>query len=517
MAGSSFHRRDLLSGLLALGLGSAAGGARAQGSAAGTLRVAQPWEFKTLRPAETGSVFTRAGVAETLVAFAPDGRIEPALASAWTASDDGLTWRFTLRPAAFHDGTRLDAAVAKASFERLLPGSLYLKRAGIAAVEAEGQDLVFRLARPFGPFLAYLVDNSTAVLAPAAFDPAGEVRAVIGTGPFRVGGVDLPRALSLERHDAYWGERAQVARVRFDAVPSGDTRSNVAAAADADVVFNLTAPGVARAAAAGMRVERPVVPRTHILMLNCAKPPFADARARRALSLALDRAGIAAGIMRNPRLAATQYLPPALPDWHFADLRPLRQDVAAANALLDEAGWARGADGVRAKDGVRFAGTVRTFANRPELPVIATAMQAQFRAVGFDLAISVGEFQAIYEGQRDGSLDLGLSSRNLVIVPDPISTIALDFASDAIAPGASGTTGWRHDGLRRDVEAYMGTADEGRRRALRRSIAAVIHDELPIIPVVWYDQIVATHPRVTGFVSDPLEQRYRLGRVRIAP
>ncbi|MCZ8040960.1 MAG: hypothetical protein O9330_00645 [Beijerinckiaceae bacterium] len=165
---------------------------------------------------------------------------------------------------------------------------------------------------------------------------------------------------------------------------------------------------------------------------------------------------------------------------------------------------------------MRFAGTVRTFANRPELPVIATAMQAQLRAIGFDLAISVGEAQAIFEAQKDGSLELGLSSRNLVIVPDPIGTIALDYTADSVAPGSTGTTGWRHDGLRQEVARYLAEADDRRRATARRAIAGIIHEELPIIPVTWYDQIVAVHPRVSGFVTDPLEQRYFLDRVTIA-
>lgn len=516
MRRTSPSRRDLLAASLATAAGLAA--PRAFGQAAATeLRVVQPWEFKTLQPSESGFTWTRAGITETLVVFEPDGRIGAGLASSWSASEDGLVWRFRLREATFHDGTRMDAASVKHAFDRLLPQSLYLKRAGIAAIETDGAELVFKLEKPFSPFVSYLVDNSTVVLAPAAFDASGQVVAMIGTGPFRIDSFEAPRAMTLSRFEAYWGEKARVAKVRYDAVTNGDTRSNIAAAADADLVFNLTSPGVARATGAGMKVERIIIPRVHILMLNCAKPAFAEVATRQALSLALDRRGIASGIMRNPALAATQYLPPTVPDWHFPDLAPFRQDVAAANALLDAAGWVRGPDGTRAKDGSRFSGTVRTYANRPELPVIATAMQAQFKAIGFDLAISVGEWQAIYEGQKDGTLDLGLSSRNVVLVPDPIGSIALDYAGDTIAPGGAGTTGWRHDGLRQDVARYLTELDPGRRRELRRSIAGLVHAELPIIPVVWYDQIVATHPRIGGFVNDPLEQRYLLNRIAIGP
>jgi peptide/nickel transport system substrate-binding protein len=484
--------------------------------AGGELRLAQPWEIRTLRPTETGNICARAGVTEMLLATGVDGRIQPGLAESWTTSDDGLVWRLRLRQAQFHDGTRLTAAIAKVSLERLLPQSLYLRRIGLRAIEAEGADLVLRLEKPFGPLLSYLVDNSTPILAPASFGADGEVKTVIGTGPFRIASLDLPRGMVLARHDGYWGGAAKVATVRFDAVVNGDTRANIALANDADLVFNTPSPSVSRIAAGGMRIERVIIPRVHNLMLNCAKPQFAQAALRQALSLAIDRQAIAAGIMRNPALAATQLMPPALPDWQIAGQEPYGRDLARANAMLDAAGWPRGADGIRARDGVRFAGLMRTFPNRPELPVIATALQAQFKAIGFDLSISIGEWQAIYEGQKDGTLDLGLSSRNLVIVPDASAAIALDFAQDEPPPGASGVTNWRHDGLRRDLAAYLVEADESRRVALRRAIAGIIHEEAPVIPIVWYDQIVAVHPRLTGVALDPLELRYRLEQISVA-
>lgn len=501
-------RRSLLAGAGAAAL--IAPRLRAQGDR--PLRVVQPWEIRSMQPSEAGFSFTRPGVLETLVAADPGGSIVPAIAESWQVSTDAKEWRFRIRDGVlFHDGTPCDPAAIKASFEALLDRSLYLKRTGIEAIETTATEVVFRLAEPFGPMLAYLVDNSTAIVAPAGFGPGGEVERLIGTGPFALRDLDLPRGMVLDRFADYWGEPAAVPGVLYDAVANAETRGNIAIAGDADLTFNIPAPAVSRVEAAGaMRVERPIIPRVHILMLNCALPQFADRRTRQALNMALDRQAMAAGIMRNPALAATQYMPPVLENWHYPDLAPHRHDVGAANALLDEAGWTRGPDGVRRKDGTRFAGTIRTFANRPELPVIAQAMQQQFAAIGFDLSISVGEWSAIVDGQRDGTLELGLSSRNLTIVPDPIATVALDFTSDTVASGAVGVTNWRDDDLRRLVAAYLAEGSEAELPALRRRIVEIIQTEVPLIPVVWYDQIVAMGTGIEGFVSDPFEQRLRL-------
>ena len=517
MRTKNISRRSVLLGASAVA-GSATllpGVVKAQSS--GILRVAQPWEFRSLKLSETGFAYTRSGLLETLVAADTQGRIMPAIAESWSVSDNASVWRFRIRQGVvFHDGTACTPAAIKASFERLLPMSLYLKSAGITAIEVDGDHLVFRLKESFGPLLAYLVDNSASVVAPAAFNAQNEVTTLIGTGPFKLDMLESQRSMSLARHDSYWGVKANVARVRYDAVTNGETRGNIAIAGDADLVFNIPAPSVRRVEAAReMRVERPIIPRVHILMLNCNKPQFSDRRARQALNLALDRQAIASGIMRNPSLAATQYMPPALADWHFSDIAGHRHDVAAANSLLDQAGWTRSPDGIRSKDGVRFAGTIRTFANRPELPIIATAMQTQFREIGFDLSISVGESLAIVEGQRDGTIDLGLSSRNLTMIPDPIATVALDFATDTISAGAVGVTGWRNDALRDHVKRYMREVDNASKAAIRRKIVDIIHTEVPLIPVVWYDQIVAVNRRVDGFRNDPFEQRLYLNEVKL--
>lgn len=506
-------RRAALAGSTAATIAFAAG-VRAQ-SPAQTLRIVNPFEFRTLVPAETGFAFARCCVAEMLVLSEPDGSISPGVAESWQVAPDGLSWRFRIRAARFHDGTPVTADLVKASMEKVVPQSLYLQGVGIVGYEASGQDLTIRLARPFGPFLHYALDTSAPILAPASFDAAGNIVAIIGTGPYRIAKADLPRTLELAAFPDYWGPSPRVPFARYEGVTNGETRTNVALAGDADVVLNIPNQAVQRiASTGGMQVQRVTIPRTHHLMVNAALPQFSDVRARRALSMAIDRVGIATSVMRNPALAATQYVPSALPTWHSSELKPYAQDVAGANALLDAAGWTRGADGIRTKGGVRFAGTVRTFAARAELPVIATALQAQFRAIGFDLAVNVGEVAAVAQGQRDGTLELGLTSRNVAIVPDPISTLAVDFTRDQSA-GQGGATNWTNQQIRDDVAAYMTTADAGEQARLRRRIVQVIHDELPTIPIVWFEQIAAVNPRITGYVLDPFEQRIPLNRMAL--
>ncbi|MEI5681039.1 MULTISPECIES: ABC transporter substrate-binding protein [unclassified Mesorhizobium] len=488
----------------------------AQENAPKSIRAIQPWEFKSIQPAESGFVLNRASIVEGLTALQPDGSVVPCLAASWTASDDAKEWRFVLREGVvFHDGTPVTAEAVKASMEALLPQARRLSAVHIASITAEGKEVVFHLEKPFGPLPAYLCDYAISVYAPAAFGPDGQVAQVISTGPFKVDAIELPRRLSLVRHDGYWGEKPVVERAEFEAVANGETRANMALAGDADVIMNIPTPSVSRIASSGtMQVHEVINPRVHALYPDCGKPQFSDVRTRRALSLAIDRTAIAKTIMRNADLAATQLFPPVMPDWHFDDLPRYDYDVAAAEALLDDAGWVKGPDGIRSKDGVRFAGIIRTFPNRPEMPVIAAALQAMFKTVGYELAISIGEASAIVEAKQNGTLDIGFSSRHLAIVPDGIAVISSEFVvEDSRNQSDTGATNWRNEEFDKLCDAYYGETDEKVRATSRRRLTEILQEDLPAIPIVWYSQIFAVSDRVDGFVNDPFEQRLYLDRL----
>lgn len=226
-------------------------------------------------------------------------------------------WRFDLREGVkFHDGMPVDAEAAAAALRRLVPRSQYAVNAGITAFEADGQTLVVKTAAPFSLLPAYLCDRTVPTLARASLDEKDQVVRLVATGPFKLKGTELPRSVQMTHNDAFWGAKAFAAKMTYQVVPNGQTRSNIAIAGDADIVFNVPNPSVAPVSAGGrMRIDRAIIPRTHFLMPNVAQVRFADARVRRALSAAIDRNAIAATILCNPAVAATHHMPPTPKDW----------------------------------------------------------------------------------------------------------------------------------------------------------------------------------------------------------
>lgn len=479
------------------------------------LQIAAPWEVASLDPAKAGYIFTRMQVSETLVSVDAQGALAPGLAGSWDMSADQLTWRFRLRPGArFHDGTSLSAADAVRALERARANPGVLGNAPVQRISAERDAVVFQLSRPFGPLPAFLAHASTQILAPASYAADGSVQAVIGTGPYRIRSIQPPQKMEVERFDGWQGRRPAIERVAYLAVGRGETRNMLAGSGQADLVFTHDPANFERLKAQkALRFQSLPIPRTIYIKVNAAHPALKDLATRRALSLAIDRAGIAQAVLREPRAAASQLFAPVMQEWHVPGLQGLGRDPAQAGALLRAAGWTPGPSGILQRDGKPFKVTLRTFSDRPELPIIATAIQAQFREVGIDMAVAIMNSGEIPGGHKDGSLELALLARNYSLVPDPIGTLLQDFGPTG---GDWGAMNWTSPALRDAIAALSGASDPARRSVLRGTIATILQAELPVIPVLWYQHTATHHTRLTNVSIDPLEISYRIDQMQWA-
>ncbi|MDT7835341.1 ABC transporter substrate-binding protein [Aquabacterium sp. OR-4] len=493
--------------------------AGAQAAPAGRpLRIVGPWEITGLEPAIAGHFFTRLQVCETLVEADDQGRLQPGLASAWTLADDGLHWRFRLREGArFHDGTPVTAAQVAQVLQRAHQQPGLLRLAPLAAIEpaagATGNALLLRLREPFALLPALLAHSSTLVLGAASRGADGRLGTIIGSGPYRIHALTPPQQVQVQAMQP----GLPVQQAHYLNVSRAETRALMAEAGQADMALALDPASLQRLGRLSrLRVAQVTVPRTLIMKLNAGHRWLRDPRARRALSLALDRGGIARGLLRDGELAATQLLPPTLAAWHQPGLAPLRFDPAAAARLWAELGWQRGRDGLLQRDGDTLRLTLRSFPDRPELPLVATAVQEQLRQTGIDCRVLIGNSGEVPLRHRDGSLELALAARHYALVPDPLGTLLQDFGAGAgeAAGGQGGdwgAMGWHSPALQ---QALTGLArGQGDAPALRAQAMAVLHDELPVIPIAWYRQSAALAPALAELALDPLERSWRLSRM----
>ncbi|MFN8720007.1 MAG: ABC transporter substrate-binding protein [Rhodospirillales bacterium] len=301
-----------------------------------------------------------------LVALDRAGDPVPDLARSWAVAPDGRTVTFRLADGVrWHDGQPFTSADVKFAFEEVLFRFHARARAGLApAVEAidapDPATVVFRLRRPH-PALLRQLDVSEAPIVPRHVHAGTDVMQSpanlrpIGTGPFKLESYRRDEEVVLVRNPDYFKPGLpRLDRLIFRIVPDAATQVNAFLAGEVDVLSRVTPIDVQR-----LRVRPVTVVDTTAgpggancvmtLAFNLNRPALADLRVRQAFTRAIDRRQILDRVVFGQGRVASAPIASGIAWAHAPGLLDgVTVDVTAANRLLDEAGLARGADGVRA-------------------------------------------------------------------------------------------------------------------------------------------------------------------------
>ncbi|QFU92502.1 ABC transporter substrate-binding protein [Amycolatopsis sp. YIM 10] len=276
---------------------SAAGatGDPVQGGTATLLTVGEP---RTLDPAAMmnlavlDAALGNALYGTLLTADPVSGAIQPSMGE-MTTSDGGANWRLTLRPGLkFSDGTPLDAAAVKVNWDRIKDpktGSAYLATA--AAIESstviDDRTLGITLVSPNASYPSGIIIGAMNWIASPTALKTGQ--ASVGAGPYLLDGWDRGSAVRLKRNPGYWDSpKPYLDTLTVKLVADGDQRLNTLISGGAQVALGANPKAAAKAKSAGAVVVQQQMNGGGILMLNLARAPFADPRAREAVSKAID-------------------------------------------------------------------------------------------------------------------------------------------------------------------------------------------------------------------------------------
>lgn len=474
------------------------------------LTVAAPWKITSLEPTASGTVLQRMGVTEPLTQPDENGQIIGLLADDWHANEDLTVWRFSLKPGVvFHDGSPLTAEIVAANLKKYSDASA-LRRAPIETISANEGEVVIELSRPFAPLPAYLSHWSTGIVSGATL-ALQEPTQLHGTGYYKLVEQDGSKGLTLAAFEDYWGKKPQIGDAVYLHVADAGTRYAMVRSGEAELAFGLKANALELPdATADHSVVIEPTPRIRALKLNVGMEPFSDVRIRRALSMAVDRKGIASALLASPDTAATQLLPAVVRTWYQDNLPAFAYDPEAAKSLLADAGWTPGADGILEKDGADLEFEILAYSARPELPEIAAAVQAQFSDIGVKANISNVEWTAIPARHDDKTLETAIVSDGFSYIPEPIGAIARNFTDGG---GPWGSMAWHNEAFEKLVDDYQSVADESTRAELRKEMMEILHAEVPLITITWYDETYAISRDIEGFEFDSFEMRYGLNDV----
>ena len=202
-----------------------------------------------------------AGVSETLLTLDYDLKLVPRLAEAFENKSPD-TWVVKIRPGVlFHDGSALDAAAVKASFDGVgkteaAANARLLRLLDIAEITADGMTVTFRTKRPNAAFPFALSEPSAAIVRDGT--PA---MPIIATGPFQFVSNDPDKRMTVKAFDRYWGGAPKTRELVIDSIPDAQTARLALEAGNVDLVINYPETDFAKLAKAntGQRFLAPTL------------------------------------------------------------------------------------------------------------------------------------------------------------------------------------------------------------------------------------------------------------------
>ena len=330
-------------------------------------------------------------------------------------------------------------------------------------------------------------------LAQAPFNAAPTV----GDGPYRFVSWQRGESLRYEANPTYW--RGKPAINVLDVRVAPDPSTNLVMLQSGALDWNLVAPVQYRILAGKPGLKFVTTPTAVIAgrAWNTTHAPLDDVRVRRALAMSIDRDAISAKITLG-KYPVTNSLQPQFSWAYDRRVREPGYDANAADAAFDAAGWKRGADGVRRKNGATLHLVYVQFPESMTGVRVATTVQAELRARGLDVTVkSVSNAQLFLPKTgtlATGGFDLAYVPFTMGADPDDSSVLACNAPSNYMR--------WcdaRVDALERRALASPSQAE---RKALYGSIAGIVADQVPIVYLFNAQYIYAYRDRLSGFAPN---------------
>jgi peptide/nickel transport system substrate-binding protein len=448
---------------------------------------------------------------EPLIRYNDSFELEPALATGWELSADGLVWTFHLRDdVVFSNGTPFNSAAvvanvahAKASSGRpslFLGGINFPEIYGDPVVAAVDDDTVtFTYAKPY-PLLPYAIANHySAQFEPNQFDENSNFTGLpIGSGKFKLVDWQRDQYAVLERNENYWGEKPTLTKITVKIYADANARLSALKSGEVDALAEL---GAVLPAQAGEISSDPAYVVAHYatacntyLLFNGMKEPFNDVRVRQALSLALDRDALVKDLLYGYGIPAKGVIIAA--NKTFFNDNPdeqVKYDPEQAKALLDEA---TGGAGLSFE--LLFNPPGQNLLGWP-YPLIATYLQAVLQPIGFNITLKQLEPAAVTDALTQGQFDIAISN-NCWSSGEPNYMIRRTVGSQSAVQGT------QHGGYNNpDVDALLDQAqvelDPAKQIALYKQVQAIANNEAAIAPLFDQETIIAYRPWIRGLTQ----------------
>lgn len=475
------------------------------------LRIGELWAVEGIDPVGHDATLCKEKlmIIETLTEADENFRLIGGLAESWENADEN-TWIFNLREGVkFHDGTDMDAEAVKWSLDYAFENDpTHVTKCFVDEITVTGDyQITVHTSKPYAELPEYFHEASLGIFAKSSIDENGDFiqGALIGTGPFKLESFDVATGtVTTLKNEEYWGTPTTLDKVVL--VGLNDANSRALALENNEVDFTCDLPFNQIEYLNSLDncyVESYDTARLYQANLNLKRSFFADKEVRQAVSYGIDRETIANETLFGAASPAKGIYTDNMA-WANTEIAGYAYDPDKATEMLEKAGWKdTNNDGTIDKDGEEFKFTIYTYPDRPGLPLIAEAIQAQLKPLGIGVDIITEDYSAISKDIEDGKeWGMYLSGNATCMIPSCFNYLDKQFSS------SSNAYGYKNDKVDELLAKCASEYDTEKRYEISKEIQAVIMDDLPVMEICNYGVSYGFNSKVSNFKFNPTAHDY---------
>ncbi|MBF2048276.1 MAG: ABC transporter substrate-binding protein [Elainella sp. C42_A2020_010] len=473
---------------------------------------------------DSNSIYVQHQIYDRLIDYKPGTTdLEPALATEWTASEDGLTWTFKLREGVkFHDGTDFNAEAVKVNIERwwdpnnslgfrdagkdyaiwegLFGGSKGNENSILQAVNVvDNSTIEFVLKNPFAAFPAAIASGYFGIASPDAIQKAGADygtagSVAVGTGPYKFVEWRTGDRIVLEKNPNYWKSgfpKTEQVVFRFIKEPSARLAELRAGSIDFTIDIAPDQLNELKSDPNLQEVRRPPF-NVGYLALNTSYEPLAKKEVRQAIAMSLNRKAIVDSFWSGLATSDGFFMPPSLKQFYDASQSDYEYNPDQAKQMLADAGYPNGFD----------LELWYMPVSRPYFPTpkpIAEAFAADLGAVGIRVKLNTKDWAAYLDDRLKSpgyqAFMLGWTGD----YGDPDNFLYYHFG-----PGGTKDIGdWKNPQVFKLLEDARKESDQAKRVQMYSQVEKIALDEAVRIPVVHSEPLLAQRSNIANWQPSP--------------
>lgn len=443
-------------------------------------------------------------------------------AKKYEISSDGLTWTFTTAAGAkWSDGKPLTAADAAWTLNTIVKhrdgaaANMANYSLGIKSVEApDATTVVVHLSKPtatVGNGLANIPILPQHVWEPYAAGNGAQLKTFqntnpVGAGPFKVAKYTANQFVLFARNDDSYAPRPKLDGFGISFYSNNDGLVNALKSNEIDAALDLPATTLKTLKSdPAVKVESEPGYDTILLGINSNEkrtqnPELRDPKLREAIALGINRPQIAKTITLGTGGLSNGLLPPNHPLANKSLPVPT-YDPAKAGALLDEAGYAKGPDGIRQANGRPMKYEVLANAATTGAPLVTNLVVDDLKKLGFAIEVKNADsaaFTAAVTTADYTKFDFTIDDYGASF--EPTHQLGLATCADKGAENESGYCNAEYDALYAKQSTQTGDARQKTLDAMQQKLYA----DKPLISIYTSPNIVGLRKNVNGFVVAPL-------------